>query len=292
VRKMMVVGLVAASLGLASCGVKASMDQAVSSLGASADLQVHLTASSSGPGAQTAEVQKALGALSLDMHYSNPSGAPLSQSDGTANAELIVNTGTQAIVDIRADDSNVYVLVNVSALADIPGVNLPASELSALQLVIGGRWFELPKTLLDTYLPNSASAKAASIKDQADEQKILDALSTVIADTKYTTLPNGGYSETGTLESIVKALLPAIDAISGKTVPSSPVKGTYTLSVTASGSTATGASISITAPSGTTGNATIGLQATIAHANDGVVAPTGATVITPSLLKGLISQAS
>jgi hypothetical protein len=268
------------------------MDQAVSSLGAPADLQVHLTASASGPGAQTAEVQKALGALSLDVEFSNPSGAPLSQSDGTANAELIINTGTQAIADIRMVDSNVYVLVNVSAVADIPGVNLPAGELSGLQLLMGGRWFELPKTLLDTYLPSGSSAKAASIKDQADEQKILDALSTVIADTKYTTLPNGGYSETGTLESIVKALLPTIDAISGGTIPSSPVKGTYTLSVTESGSTATGASISITAPNGTTGNATIGLQATIAHANDSVVAPTGATIITPSLLKGLFSQAS
>lgn len=75
-RKMVAVGLVAASLGLASCGAPASLGQTVSSLGASTFLQLHFTGTVSGPG--TANAQSALNALSIDMKYSNPTGAALS----------------------------------------------------------------------------------------------------------------------------------------------------------------------------------------------------------------------
>ena len=292
VRKMMIVGLVGASLGLASCGAQASIDQAVSSLGSSPDLQLHFTGSASGPDA--AQVQKVLSTLSLDMNYSNPSGAALSQSSGTANAEILVNAGTQTLADVRVVDSNLYVLVNVSAVADISGVALPASQVASLQLILGGRWFELSKSLLTSIAPApSATSTAQAAKVAAAERTILDDLSTLIANTAYTTLPNGGYSQTGTLASVVKAVLPTIQSLSGSTLPSTTVKGNYTLTVTASGSNATGGSISVTAPSGVTGqgNDTVGLNVTVAHASLSIVAPTGATIITPSLFQGLLSQA-
>ena len=291
-RKMMIVGLVGASLGLASCGAQASIDQAVSSLGSSPDLQLHFTGSASGPDA--AQVQKVLSTLSLDMNYSNPSGAALSQSSGTANAEILVNAGTQTLADVRVVDSNLYVLVNISAVADIPGVTLPATQVAALQLILGGRWFELPKSLLTSIAPApSATSTAQAAKVAAAERTILDDLSNLIANTAYTTLPNGGYSQTGTLASVVKAVLPTIQSLSGSTLPSTTVKGNYTLTVTASGSNATGGSISVTAPSGVTGqgNDTVGLNVTVAHASLSIVAPTGATIITPSLFQGLLSQA-
>jgi hypothetical protein len=289
---MMIVGLVGASLGLASCGAQASIDQAVSSLGSSPDLQLHFTGSASGPDA--AQVQKVLSTLSLDMNYSNPSGAALSQSSGTANVEILVNAGTQTLADVRVVDSNLYVLVNISAVADIPGVTLPATQVAALQLILGGRWFELPKSLLTSIAPApSATSTAQAAKVAAAERTILDDLSTLIANTAYTTLPNGGYSQTGTLASVVKAVLPTIQSLSGSTLPSTTVKGNYTLTVTASGSNATGGSISVTAPSGVTGqgNDTVGLNVTVAHASLSIVAPTGATIITPSLFQGLLSQA-
>ena len=291
-RKMMIVGLVGASLGLASCGAQASIDQAVSSLGSSPDLQLHFTGSASGPDA--AQVQKVLSTLSLDMNYSNPSGAALSQSSGTANAEILVNAGTQTLADVRVVDSNLYVLVNISAVADIPGVTLPATQVAALQLILGGRWFELPKSLLTSIVPApSATSTAQAAKVAAAERPILDDLSNLIANTAYTTLPNGGYSQTGTLASVEKAVLPTIQSLSGSTLPSTTVKGNYTLTVTASGSNATGGSISVTAPSGVTGqgNDTVGLNVTVAHASLSIVAPTGATIITPSLFQGLLSQA-
>jgi hypothetical protein len=72
------------------------------------------------------------------------------------------------------------------------------------------------------------------------------------------------------------------------------VPGTYTLTLTNSGSVATGGSISITAPegSGSPGNATVTLTAAVTHDNDAIVAPTNATVITPALLQQLEGSAS
>ena len=287
--KIFAVGAVVASLGLAACGVKASMDQAISSLGASPDVQVHLTGSVSGP--DSSQAQAALNVLTMDMRYSSASGAALSQSKGNVNSEVDVNVGSQSFVEVRQIDSNLYLLVNVSALSDIPGVNLSQAEISTLQLTLGGRWFEFPKSLIDTYLPTSAKVKAQAAKDQGAEQKILDEVSSVIEATSYTTLPGGGYSQTGSLESIVKAVLPTVETLSGHQIHPSAVKGSYTIGVTMSGVTATGGSIEITAPDGTSGDQSISLHATVAHAALSVAVPAGATVITPALLKGLLAQA-
>jgi len=78
----------------------------------------------------------------------------------------------------------------------------------------------------------------------------------------------------------VKALLPTIESLdpsAGASVGAVP--GTYTLTLTNSGSVATGGSISITAPegSGSPGNATVTLTAAVTHDNDAIVAPTNAT---------------
>lgn|GEM_PF-477409 len=291
-RKLMILGLVGASLGLASCGAQASLDQAVSSLGSSPDLQLHFTGTISGPG--TAAAQKVTNLISVDMHYSNPTGAPLSQTVGSANAEILVNAGSQTLVDIRQVDANLYVMLNVSALSSIPGVTLPSSEIASLQLLVGGRWFELPKSLLTSIVPTpSATATAQANKEMAAAKSMLDELSKLITSATYTTLPNGGYSETGTLASVVNAVLPTINSLSSATIPTSSVKGTYTLTVTASGAAATGGSITVTAPSGGAGstNATVGLNVTVSHNSVSVDAPTGATVITSALLKSLLSQA-
>lgn len=291
-RKMMLVGLVGASLALASCGAQASIDQAVSSLGSSPDLQLHFTASASGPG--SAQIKSALSLLSLDMNYSNPSGAALSQSGGTANAEILVNAGTQTLADLRVVDSNLYVLVNISAVADIPGVTLPTSQVAPLQLLFGGRWFELPKSLLTSIAPTpTATSTAQALKDAAAARTIFDDLSKLIANAPYTTLPNGGYSETGTLASVLNAVLPTVQSLSASTIPTPSVKGNYTLTLTGSGANATGGSITVTGPSGVAGQGdnSVGLNVTVAHANLNVAAPTGATVITSSLLKGLLAQA-
>jgi hypothetical protein len=290
VKASWIAGFVVASLGLSACGATATIHSAVSSLGSSPDVQVHLTGTVSGTG--TAQAQQILSAMSIDMEYSNPNGGALSQAGSTVSSEIVVNVGTQTLADVREVSGNVYLLINVNTLSSIPTVTLPSSEMSALQLVLGGRWFELPKSFIDSYVPAKSTSTAATVKDQAAAKKVFDAISKLINTTPYTTLPNGGFSQTGSLEGVVTAVLPTIQSLDGTTVHPSNVKGNYTITLTMSGATATGGSITITAPNGTQGNASVGLQATVTHNNDGIVAPSGATIITKSLLKGLLSQAS
>jgi hypothetical protein len=283
--------VVAATLGLSACGTttKATIDQSVASLGAQPDLQVHLTGTASGAG--TTEVQKVLAAISVDLRLSNPSGGSLSQGAKTASGEYLINVGSSTLADIRSIGGNGYLMINATALSSIPGVNISAEELAAVQLVLGGRWFEIPKSLIASELPKSGALSAQEAKDQALEGKLLDVISKVIDTAPAKALSGGGYSETGTIASIVKAVEPTISTLT--TIPSSAnsVKGTYTLTLTNSGSSATGASVTITAPHGTTGNASVSLAATITHDDDAITVPTGATVITPALLKELEGSA-
>jgi hypothetical protein len=288
-KKSLMVVFAAAALGLSACGATATLNGAVSSLGSSPDLQVHVTASVSGAG--TAQEQQELSALSLDVDYANPTGANLSQSDGKANAELIVNAGGSALVDLREVNDALYLEVNVSALSNIPSINLSASDLAAAQLLLGGRWFEIPISLLTSLSPDTAKIHAQTSKEQAAAKKIADAFEKLIDTTPYTTLSGGGYSQTGSLQSVLQALLPTIESLGGSAPNLATVKGSYTLSLTTSGSTATGGSITITAPNGTQGNASVTLTATVAHASDAIVAPTGATVVTRALLNSLLAQA-
>jgi len=292
-RKIVIAGMVAASLGLSACGttVKASLEQSVASLGSTSSLQIHLTGSVTGTG--TAQAESILKKVSIEMRYWNPSGAPLSQAGKSVNTEVLINVEGNPVVDLREVNNNDYVKIDLTHLSSIPGVNIPAAQLSAVQLVIGGRWFEIPKSLITSALPKSsatsAAAKAQAAKDQVIAKQAIDALTKLIDSTKYTTLSDGSYAQTGTLTSVIKALTPTIKGVSPTTVIPNTVAGTYKLTLQRSGSTATGASITITAPNGTKGNASVGLSATIAHDNITIVAPSGATVITPSLLKSLES---
>ncbi|MGP8009668.1 MAG: hypothetical protein ACLPKZ_05355 [Acidimicrobiales bacterium] len=288
-KKFLIVAVAAASLGLSACGAQATLDQTVSSLGSTADLQVHLTISAAGAG--TAQAQKILSALSVDVDYSNPTGSALSQSDGKANAEVIVNAGGAPVIDLRDVDESLYVEIDVSALNNIPSVNLSSTELAAAQLLLGGRWFELPTSLLTSSFSATSKIKAEAAQEQVASKEIADAIEKVIDTSPYTTLPSGGFSETGSLQPIVTAVLPTIESLTNSSEQPGTVKGSYTIVLTTSGSTATGASIKITAPNGTKGNASVQLTATIAHANDSIVAPSGATVLTRSMLEGLLAQA-
>jgi len=288
-KKFLIVAFAAAALGLSACGATASLNGAVASLGSSADLQVHVTMSASGAG--TASEQPILNALSLDIDYSNPSGSSLAQSGGKANVEMIVNAGGTPVVDLREVNNALYLEVNVNAVSNIPSLHLSASDLAAAQLLLGGRWFEVPASLLTSSFPETSTMKANAAKEQVAAKKIADALEKLIDTTPYTTLSGGGYSQTGTLESVVKAVLPAIQSLDGNTGTVSSVQGTYQLTLTTSGTSATGGSITLTAPNGTQGNASVTLTATIAHASDSITAPANPTVVTRSMLKGLLAEA-
>ena len=297
-KTVLILGFVVASLGLSACGsgAKATIESSVASLGAQSDLQVHFTASVSGAG--TAEAQKVLSVLSVDADYASANGTPLSQSKGATDGDVAFNIGNKVLLDLRAIDSNLYVQVDLSAINAIPGLPITSqdqSELAALQLFLGGKWFEIPSSLITKELPSSDALKAKSAQEQALERKLFDALSNLIDNGDAKSLASGGYSETGTLESVVKAVLPTIESVDPSAASSvGAVPGTYTLTLTNTGSVATGGSVSITAPegSGGSGNATVGLSATVTHNNDAVVVPTGVTVITPALIQQLLGSTS
>jgi hypothetical protein len=289
-KSVLVSSVVVASLALAACGSspsskKAALDQFVASLGASPTAQVHLTAAFTGAGT-SAKDQAILKAISFDVNVSNPSGAPLSQAGTTANTELLVNIGSQALLDVRDVGGNIYLKVDATALSSIPGTGIPASEIEAIQVFLGGKWFELPTSLLRSLVHKTKVPKAQIGAEQAAEAGVVDALTNLIDHAPYTTLSNG-FSETGTLKSVVAAVTPTIDKFAHSSTTPKAVKGSYTLVLTTSGSTVTGGTISITAPNGTKGNATGSVTATVAHANVKVVAPSGATPITKGLLSTL-----
>jgi hypothetical protein len=296
VRRYWIAGVVAAALGLSACGTAATSDtinSAVSSLSSSQYLQVHFTATASGAG--SAEAQPYLKLLSFDVNYVNPTGAAISQAT-TPNAEMTFNVGSQALLDLREINGVAYVEINVSALSSIPSANIPASDLAAAQLLIGGRWFELTKgfvkTELKSLVPTSTTlSPAQESKDQATSKKLISALTNLIDTGNSTALANGnGYSETGSLASVANALYPTLTSIDPTMSKPADVKGTYDLTLTTSGSTATGGSLTITVP-GSTGDQSVGVQATVTHNNDPIVTPTDATVVTPALIKGLLSEA-
>lgn len=292
--KVLSVGGVIASLALAACGSSAiaTLNGAVASIGASPYLEVHLSATYSGPNSD--KVQSILSGLSYDVSYASTTGQPISQSAGHIDDEVDVNVGGQSVLSARTIGTDIYVEINPQALSSIPDLGLSTQSLAAMELIFANRWFEIPFSLItslektETKIPSSAQVS----KEQAVAGELIDALTKQIEDTPHTTLPGGGYSETGTLASVVESLLPSVQKLEGKTLPvPKKVPGTYTVSLTLSGSTATGGSLEITAPDGTQGNATVGLVATVAHNAVSIVAPSGATVVTPSIIAQLEGEA-
>jgi hypothetical protein len=278
----LVAGLVVASVVLSACGsasAKATLHELVGSLGSSPDLQVTLTASAVHTHSATA--QKALGAVSVEMLFENPSGAALSNSGGNANTEFLVKVEGTPLLDLREVDGNLYAYVNVDAVSKIPGEKVSAAQLATANLLVGGRWFEFPKSLIDKVVPKSAASSAEAQKVRSIEAKLINKVVNVILTTPSTKLAGGGYTETGTLESIAAAVEPTVLGLAGRPSDSAaPVGGTYQLTVLTSGSTATGASISVTAK-----GATVGLAASFAHAGDAVSTPAHATLVGPNLLR-------
>ncbi len=288
--------LVVASLGLAACGtsVQKTLKGALASVGAQQYLQVHLSASVAGTGAsaaQAAQVQKVLSLVSMTMTEQNTTGSAISASAGKVNEEVTLDVGSSPLLDLVQVGQNLYVKVDFSAASSIPDLGSTASELTGLQLLLGGRWFEVPSTLLSSYLPAKDKSASQTARQHAIEERVVDALTALVEKTKYTTV-SGGFSQTGTLQAVADALAPVM-AQASSTAVSSPgkVAGTYHIALSLSGSTATGAQIGITAPNANKGDMSVSVSATIAHQSTAVVAPSPVTVITPQLIKSLSGAA-
>jgi len=287
-RSLLAVGAIVATVGLASCSsgsTKATIDQYVASFGAQPYAQLHLTLSAGGVG--SAKAQSVLKQLSMDMRFASTSGSSLSSSAGAVNTEVLVNIGASPAVDLREVDGNVYLRFDLSGLSAIPGINVTQSQIATVQLLLGNRWFEIPKSLVNAIAPSSTAQQHKAAADRVLGQKFVDALSNLIVNSKITSIKNG-YATSGSIQSVVDAIAPVIhQAHAGTSVPTHAT-GSYALTLTASGSTVTGGSVSIIAPGGAAkGNAT--LKMTVSHDTVTITAPSGATVVTPQLIAQLRS---
>lgn len=291
-RYIIAAGLVA-GLGLSACGSgPATLDSAVASLSSTSSLEVHLTASFAGPGAS--EVEQYAKSISMDVTEVNPSGAPLSQASAL-DEDVSVNVGSGVLLEVREVAGNAYLKMDLTELNTLPNVNLPASDIAAVQLLFGGRWFEVPASLIKSLTKKESTPQnaAASKTEQADARKITKAFEHIIETAPATTLAGGGYSETATIQSLISSLWPTIQSLglSSVTEPTD-VKGSYTLSMTTSGSTITGGTVSITAPASSgAGNDTVAFSATVNHNAATVSAPSGATVVSKQLIQQLENEA-
>ena len=293
----MVCGVVVAAVSLSACGSstpaarKASLDSYVASLGASPNLQVSFTANFI---EGHSKVESILKKLAFVVKFSNPSGAAISQSSTTANVDMAVTVAGATFLDIRGINHNLYIKANVDALKQFSGIHISTAQLDAVQLAFGGRWFELPQSVLKSLVPAKASSGANSARDRILASKVLDALTTLIVSTPAKNLGGGSYLVQGTVHSVAVAVAAALSS-AGQSVPAprKDSKGTYKLTISTSGSQATAASLSITGPNGggVSGITTVGITATFMHNNDAVTAPTGATVLSTALLRSLFGRA-
>jgi hypothetical protein len=291
VRKSVLIAVaVVASLALSACGTtaaakKVALDQFVASMGTSPNVQVHLTASVAGAGTSK-QVRSILHAFSLDVNVSSPTGAALAQVGDAASTELLVNVSGAPLLDVREVADNVYLKVDVSALSSIPGSHIPTVEAALAELLVGGRWFEVPESVLQSMDRHEHVPTARLAGDRRLEARLIDALTTLIDTSPYSTSTNG-FAETGTLQAVVDAVAPALQQFAHSTTKLSVLQGHYTVSLTTSGTSLTGASVAVTVPSGPSGTVTSSVTATVAHDDVAVVAPSGATPITPALLASL-----
>jgi hypothetical protein len=252
---------------------------------------MHITASFSGPGA--AKVQQYAKDMSLDVVEVNPTGGNLTQS-AALDEDVTLNVGSGALLELRDVNGNAYLKIDLSTLSSLPGVNIPPSDIAAINLLFGGRWFEVPASLIKSLVAKEQTNTTPTKQETQDANTLRHAIIHIIETTHSTSVAGGGYTETATLASFVHALWPTIQklGVSGVSEPTG-VKGSYTLTMTTSGSTLTSASASITAPdSSGSSNDTVAIAATISHNSQSITAPAGATVVTKQLIQELENEAN
>ncbi len=251
---------------------------------------MHITASFSGPGA--AKIQQYANDMSLDVVEVNPSGGNLTQS-AALDEDVTLNVGSGALLELRDVGGNAYVKIDLSTLSTLPDVTIPQSDIAAFNLLFGGRWFEVPASLIKSLVAKEQTSTTPTKQETQDANTLRSAIIHIVETAHSSSVAGGGYTETATLASFVHKLWPTIQSlgISGVSEPTN-VKGSYTLTMTTSGSTLTGASASISAPdSSGSGNDTVAITATISHNAQSITAPAGATVVTKQLIQELENEA-
>lgn len=271
----------AAALGLSACTIPVALSQTTNTLGGSAYLQVHFKVAIAHGGASAAAEAKLLEGLTFDVNVASVNGAPIARALNKLNQELIVWNGSQRVATVIDHKSNLYVNVNIAALAHLPGVAIPANALTTTNLLLGNRWIEIPFDLIAHDAATSRHLTITRSTAVSTELRAVNALVAVLANMPTTTTATG-FEQSGTLASLDKALATLVPSTSTSTTP---VPGTYKIAVTMAGTSATSAVATVVTPNGTAGDARVTMTATFAHQSVHVSTPTYPLVITPALIK-------
>jgi hypothetical protein len=286
---------------------KTTAQTELGSLAASRTVQLTLSIKSASIPATSTSVVKnerqLVEGFRLVINESADANTALNKAGSKTGTEVDVDYGTTALAKfIVLDAKHAYVYVNAHGASALP-LTLSAAdqqEVSGTMAILGGKWFELPDSLLKaaaakaktaTTTPSGATATTTLNEQQAlaDVQEVESAL---LKSSTVKSVP-GGVQISGSLAKLESGVLPTIAKIGASvgtkvptTVPAKTATGTYVATVSGNGSTLTGLTIGITTPSGS-GSMTLG----VAHANVIVAAPASSTPLPPSLLQELTGAA-
>lgn len=207
--------------------------------------------------------------------------------------------------ELRVIGSNLYLLANVAKWDALPIKLKPATkqELAAIDTSFGERWFEISATTLSQMARSSGSSSAGvggalgALQNPAGLQSSSEAaLTGLLKGLTITKKPAAGgnvsFRASGSLQSLASSGAAAFSTIekslgiAGKSVTKvKAAKGSYTLVVTTAAHNAYVSSILLAI--GVNGKGSMDLSIAYAHADEPVVAPAGAKVLTKQTLSQL-----
>ncbi|HEY5304406.1 MAG TPA: hypothetical protein VIJ86_10160 [Acidimicrobiales bacterium] len=282
---------VAASVGLATMGLSGPLKSAVTSLGDKQYLQVNIGTDATGSGPGVAQFTRGINAITFDVAEQSASGVALSQAAGHVKEQITVKVGETNLLTLISVGKNLFVDFDLAAVSKVPGITVSPAQLASAQLLLGNRWFEFPESLLTQELhavPGAGTAiKLNTNADKVLKAQIMTELTKLFSQTQIPAPTNGVYSVTGTLNSLWKTFLPILRRVGDTTLPTTSPSGTFTATLSTSGTEATGASLALALPDGTAGHVAIKIHATFEHAAFAVNAPAQATVVTPAMISAL-----
>jgi hypothetical protein len=225
------------------------------------------------------------------------------KQDPMGSEALSVYYKGTALGQLRAVNGNAYVLLDVAHWAALPvqwGTSAKKT-LSALDLAVGERWFELPSPMLKRLEAQGAASssvpsviKRAGSSPAAFRNLVVGAVTKLVGGLDLKEAPSGGgnltFSANGSLKglasdasSVGRAL--HVTGVPGLTAPTNVPQGTYSLVMS---TTAAGRYIAhINFGLQVAGKGSVTLSLAFTHAVEPVVAPQGAKVVTSQMLSGM-----
>ena len=283
-------GLAAAgvfTLVLAGCGVSAlqQVHNAVNSISASPDIQMVISGTATGSG--SAQVNKYLSqfTLHIDAASAKPGVALAQAGKGNVSVDLGLDYHTSPVFDMRMVGTSEYFRFDLTTLQNL-FPSIAGGAPGGLGPIMDGQWFQVPPSYLALLTKQASSNPAAQAKVRSGSAAVMSALSQIIENqSTISALSGGGLQAKGSLLSAFNTLAPAIKQITGIAPSSTAITGNYAVTMSISGGTMTGASLSIS----NKGRA-VTVEVAISHLSQPVTTPAQLAKLPQSIVDGLVAS--